>query len=83
MGESDRPRNERGQYERQVSDEEILDAVRTNEPAGTTEVGEAVGLARQNVDYHLRRLADEGRVSKKKVGPALVWMLAPDAEVNA
>lgn len=83
MAEKTRPRNERGQYERQVSDEEILDAVREHEPAGTSEVGEAVGLARQNADYHLRRLEGEGRVSKKKVGPALVWMLAADTEVKA
>jgi predicted ArsR family transcriptional regulator len=73
---SDRPRNERGQYERTVSDEEILAAVREHQPAGTAEVGNEIGLARQNADYHLRRLEEGGHVSKKKVGPALVWMLA-------
>lgn len=83
MPENTRPRNERGQYERTVSDEEILEAVRKHEPAGTAEVGTEVGLARQNVDYHLRRLETEGRVSKKKVGPVLVWMRTTATEVNA
>jgi predicted transcriptional regulator len=72
----DRARNDSGQYEASVPDNEILEAVGELEPAGTSEVGEAVGLARQNADYRLRKLADAGDVSKKKVGRTLVWSLA-------
>ena len=77
---TDRQRDNSGQFEPEVSDSEILDAVRENEPAGTTEVSDAVGLARQNADYRLRQLRDTGRVESKKVGQSLVWMLADESE---
>jgi len=70
---SERDRDSSGRFEATVSDEEILEAVREHEPAGTSEVGDAVGLARQNADYRLRNLRDEGRVESKKVGRSLVW----------
>jgi predicted transcriptional regulator len=70
---SERDRDSSGRFEATVSDEEILEAVREHEPAGTSEVGDAVGLARQNADYRLRNLRDEGRVGSKKVGRSLVW----------
>jgi predicted transcriptional regulator len=70
---SERDRDSSGRFEATVSDEEILEAVRKHEPAGTSEVGDAVGLARQNADYRLRNLRDEGRVGSKKVGRSLVW----------
>ena len=75
---TDRQRDSSGRFELEVSDSEILDAVRENEPAGTTEVSDAVGLARQNADYRLRQLCGVGRVESKKVGQSLVWMLADD-----
>jgi predicted transcriptional regulator len=48
-------------------------AVAENEPAGTTEVVNELGIARQSADYRLRRLLDDRRVPKKKVGNSLVW----------
>ena len=74
MGD-DRERNERGRYEPEQSDEEILDAVRKHEPAGTSEVADELGIARQSADYRLRQLLEDGRVSKKKVGNSLVWFI--------
>lgn len=71
--EEDRERNKGGRFEPEHTDEEVLDAVRKHEPAGTKEVGDELGIARQSADYRLRRLLDEGRVSKKKVGNSLVW----------
>ncbi|PSQ62665.1 MAG: hypothetical protein BRD21_05235 [Halobacteriales archaeon SW_8_66_22] len=65
---NERDRDSSGRFKPEVSDEEILDAVRNHEPAGTSEVGDAVGLARQNADYRLRQLEDEGRIESKKVG---------------
>ncbi|WP_254544557.1 helix-turn-helix domain-containing protein [Halomarina pelagica] len=73
-----RTRDERGRYEPTYSAEEILAAVREYEPAGTMEVAEAVGCARQNADYRLRRLRDAGKVSSKKVGRTLVWFTAEE-----
>lgn len=74
MGE-DRERNESGQFEPEYSDEEILEAVRKHEPAGTKEVADELSIARQSADYRLRRLLEKGRVSKKKVGNSLVWII--------
>ncbi|PSP45268.1 hypothetical protein BRC69_06970 [Halobacteriales archaeon QH_6_66_25] len=75
---NERDRDSSGRFKPEVSDEEILDAVRNHEPAGTSEVGDAVGLARQNADYRLRQLEDEGRIESKKVGRSLVWTLLSD-----
>ena len=57
------------------TDEEFLDAVRRHNPAGTSEVAEAVGCTTQNADYRLRQLEDMARVESKKVGRSLVWTL--------
>lgn len=67
-------RDDAGQYTAKYAEEDILAAVREHAPAATREIAEAVGFARQNADYRLRRLADEGKVRSKKVGPTLVWM---------
>ena len=71
-------RNERGQFTPQYDDEEVLDAVRDHEPAGTSEVADALGCTVQNADYRLRKLRDAGRVEGKKVGQSLVWILSGD-----
>lgn len=71
-------RDERGRYAPRHPDEEILNAVREREPAGTAEVADTVGIARQSADYRLRKLADVGRVRSKKVGGSLVWSLSED-----
>jgi len=71
-------RDERGQFTPQYDDEEILDAVRNHEPAGTSEVADALGCTTQNADYRLRKLRDAGRVESKKVGRSLVWTLSGD-----
>ena len=58
---------------RGITDEQILDALREQDGAGTSEVAEAVGCTRQNADYRLRRLLDAGRVEKRTVGNSLFW----------
>lgn len=77
---SERDRDSSGRFKPEASEKDILEAVRENEPAETGEVGDAVGLARQNADYRLRRLEDGGTVRSMKVGRSLVWMLANDGE---
>lgn len=74
MSENDR--DERGQFQPEHADREFLDAVAEHEPAGTTEVADAVGVTRQNADRRLRRLEDEGRVTSKRIGNSLAWSLA-------
>lgn len=67
-------RDDSGQYTAKYAEADILAAVREHAPAATSEVAAAVGFARQNADYRLRRLEDEGKVRRKKVGPTLVWL---------
>jgi predicted transcriptional regulator len=68
-------REKTGEISQKYKDDEYLDAVRENEPAGTSEVAESVGVERQSADYRLRKLEDEGRVKNKMVGNSLVWMV--------
>lgn len=70
-----RDRDEDGKFESEYSDEDIINAVRKHEPAATSEVAETLGMARQSADYRLRRLLEENRVSKKKVGNSLIWLV--------
>lgn len=62
--------------EERHSDKEYLDAVRELEPAGTSEIAEAVGVARQSADYRMRKLEAHGKVTSKKIGNSLAWSLA-------
>lgn len=75
---SGREHDKHGHFKAEYADEEFLEAVAANEPAATSEVADEVGIARQSADYRLRKLEDSGRVSKKKVGNALVWMVADE-----
>lgn len=79
MSENDR--NERGHFQPEHADREFLEAVAEHEPAGTAEIAEAVGVTRQNADQRLRRLADTGKVTSKKIGSSLAWSLAEDQSV--
>ena len=72
----DRKRDEHGRYNPEHSEAEIIDAVRKHEPAGTQEVADELGIARQSADYRLRQLVDVGNISKKKVGRSLVWTVS-------
>jgi DNA-binding transcriptional ArsR family regulator len=70
MSDSDREQHSTAEY---------IDAVREHEPAGTTEIADAVGVARQSADYRLRQLEDQGLVTSKKIGNSLAWSLVEDA----
>lgn len=58
-----------------IPDEAVLEAVKENEPAGTSDVADTLGIVRQSADYRLRRLEEAGKVRSKMVGNSLVWML--------
>ena len=72
MAEPDRD-TATGRFEPKYPDQAFLEAVQDHEPAATSEVAEAVGIARRNAHYRLEKLADVGQVTKKKVGTSLVW----------
>lgn len=72
----DRERDESGQFEPEYTDDEIIQAVQLSEPAGTQEVADELGIARQSADYRLRKLLEQGRVKKKKIGNSLAWSVS-------
>lgn len=73
MGE--RTRDSSGQFTGQVTDADVVAAVRAYDPAATSEIGDELGVSRQAVDRRLRRLRDDGRISSKKIGASLVWFM--------
>ena len=72
-------RDERGRFAAKHSEEDVLEAVRNHEPAGTTEVAGELGIKRPSADYRLRQLEEEGKVSSKKIGNSLAWSIDPEA----
>lgn len=74
--DDEKERNERGRFEPEHTDEAVLEAVRKHEPAGTSDIADELGIARQSADYRLRKLLDEGHVVKQKIGNSLVWSVA-------
>lgn len=70
-------RDGQGRFTPKHTDSDVLAAVRSHEPAATSEVAGELGVSRQAADYRLRRLRESGRVSSKKIGASLVWF-APD-----
>jgi hypothetical protein len=80
MPDSTPKRDDDGTFRAEVDDEKILDAVAEFEPAGTVDIGEAVGLARQNADYRLRQLRNDARVKSMKIGGTLVWSTVSSEE---
>lgn len=72
-----RSRKDDGRFDSQPAfpDEEFLDAVdRLDEPT-TGDVARSVGCARTTAHERLRELEDDGRLSSRRVGNALVWAL--------
>jgi Mn-dependent DtxR family transcriptional regulator len=59
------------------SDDEYLDAIRDGNHA-TSDIADAVGVARQSADERLRRLAEEGQVDRETVGNSLYWTVVDD-----
>ena len=72
-------RDDEGRFSASVSDEEIVDAVATAAPVGTSDVAEELGFTRQAADYRLRRLRETGRVEADTIGGSLAWSAAPGA----
>jgi len=68
-----RKRNNDGRYEKEYSDEELVEAVETLKIASTGEVADEVGGHHDQVRERLKQLAEEGRIDKKECKRRLVW----------
>lgn len=64
---------------RQFLDSDFLDAVEKHAPASTSEVANEVGCTRRNADMRLKKLADDGKVKRKKIAASQVWTLVERA----
>ena len=71
----DRRDSETGRYTPDFSDDELLEAVKANEPAGTTELADIFNCSQQAAYQRLTQLEEEGSINSKLVGGAKVWML--------
>jgi predicted nucleotidyltransferase len=69
-----------GHFEQTYSDSEFIAAVRKYDPASTQEIANEIGIHRRSAQHRLDKLADSGKVSKKKVGNSLVWFLDNDTQ---
>lgn len=67
--------HEAGRFGEIYTEEDFLNAVEDLQPVGTSEIADTVGCSRQNADYRLRKLADEGKVTSDKIGNSLAWTL--------
>lgn len=68
-----RKRGESGQYEKTISDEEILEFIREQGGAPTHDVAEEFGYAQPSAYRRLRELDEDGRVSSRMIGNSLLW----------
>lgn len=75
---TDQERDGQGRFQQEYTVQDVIDAVRKHEPAGTQEVADELGIVRQSADYRLRQLEQDGRVVSKKVGGTLAWMLSEE-----
>lgn len=68
--------------DRKAEDDAILAAIKEHyAPAvGTTHIAEEVGVRRQTVDTHLRKLWDRGLVDSMKVGKSRIWWITSSEE---
>jgi predicted ArsR family transcriptional regulator len=62
-----------GQFTPSFADEEFLEAVSDADGATTSDVAEAVGCKYRTAKARLDELEDEGRVTSRAVGSALLW----------
>jgi hypothetical protein len=81
-----RKRNDRGQYVETVTEEAVLNVLRTAETPVVTakEVGERLGCTSEAARQKLLALLDQETVARRKVGAgAVVWWLAAEAAMDA
>ena len=65
---------ESGRYTDTYTEEELIEAIRTlGGMAGTSDIAEHVGCARDTAYKKLKQMREEGTVSSQKVGGALLW----------
>lgn len=71
------PEDERsGPFEKQVSDNEILEFIKRKEVVTTKEVADEFGYHIQTARRRLKALHQEGEIRQKDVGKRFVWWIS-------
>jgi Mn-dependent DtxR family transcriptional regulator len=78
----DRERNAAsGRFTEEYPRETFVRALRANDgTAGTTDIAEHVGCDRRTAYNKLNEMADDGVITRQKIGNSLVWSLAESGE---
>ena len=72
---TDQERNKRGRFAPKVPDERFFEALRELGGAGgTQEIADEVGCIYDTAYKRLRRLEDDGEVTRRKVANANLWV---------
>lgn len=69
---------ESGRYTETVSDNEIVEFVRTQGGASTSDVATEFDYKRPSAYRRLKKLEEKGRVTSREVGNSLLWQ--PEAD---
>ena len=64
-----------GEYEDTYPDDAFLHAVRELGGGGTREIADQVGCHRDTARLRLAGLAEEGKLTRRDVGDAALWMI--------
>ena len=73
-GDQDRD-GDSGRFSSEYSEEEFIEALKENEPAGTSEIADTIGCHHKSAYKRLKQLEERGVVSSKQVGRSLIWTL--------
>lgn len=73
--ESEKPRNNTGQFVKTRSPDDVYSAMDPVEPYTTGELADALGWPQRSMYQALDDLADAGEIRKKKTGPRqAIWI---------
>lgn len=80
MSDTPEPDEKTSEWSR-LDDSEILEAMEPGTPAGTGEIADALDAPRRTITRRLNQLADEGRISRKKLNQrTIIWTKPEEPE---
>ena len=64
---------ESGKFTEEYPPQEFLEAIAELGPSGTTDISDYVGCDRRTAYLKLKSLEEEGKITSREVGKALLW----------
>jgi hypothetical protein len=78
--DSEKPRNNAGQFVKTRSPDDVYDAMNPAEPYTTGELTDVLGWPQRSVYQALDDLANAGEIRKKKTGPRQAIWIRPEEQ---